>query len=61
MTQATKKKHVTREVVDNYEFPEENQEIVQVCVSDSFFGKTYFNVFILSIRYFEVVATIYMK
>ncbi len=31
MTQATKKKHVTREVVDNYEFPEENQEIVQVC------------------------------
>ena len=31
MTQATKKKHVTREVVDNYEFPDENQEIVQVC------------------------------
>ncbi|KAH9392941.1 putative RNA-binding protein eif1ad [Tyrophagus putrescentiae] len=30
MTQATKKKHVTREVVDNYEFPDENQEIVQV-------------------------------
>lgn len=31
MTQATKKKHVTREVVDNYEFPDENQEVVKVC------------------------------
>lgn len=30
MTQATKRKHVTREVIDNYEFPEENQEIVKV-------------------------------
>lgn len=30
MTQATKKKHVTREVIDNFEFPDEDQEIVQI-------------------------------
>ena len=30
MSQSTKKKHVTREVTENYDFPDENEEIVQV-------------------------------
>ena len=30
MSKSTKKKHVTREVTENYDFPEDNEEIVQV-------------------------------
>jgi probable RNA-binding protein EIF1AD len=32
MSKATKRKHVTREVLDEYVLPVEKQQIVKVCV-----------------------------
>jgi probable RNA-binding protein EIF1AD len=31
MSKATKRKHVTKEVLDDYVLPEDNQKIVKVC------------------------------
>jgi probable RNA-binding protein EIF1AD len=36
MSKATKRKHVTKEVLDDYVLPEDNQKIVKVCILRNF-------------------------
>lgn len=35
MSKATKRKHVTKEILDNYELPTDKQEIVKVIIIDA--------------------------